>query len=778
MSLTPHLITGYAAGLVTNKKPFLIPDQAWQRLFNAYVWRERVKKREGLSLLGRLSRTFPSFPLPATSAGTTYDIANLFVTLGITDTNKELAAGSITIIVGAPDTATFVDNGNGTFSVTGAGVSSGSFVNYLTGQVHLKFTSLTGGAAVTITVSYYPTIPVMGTILRDQADILTDQTIWFDQTYAYINNGLQFIEFIPGTTWAGSNSDFFWGFNYRGATADIKLLFVTNFKNDLADPIRYTNGLTWTDFAPYVSRATPPDPTVDRKLYQARILVGYYGMLLALNVWEGTESGGPAGAVNIGNRCRFSQLGDPTDQILAWRSDIFGRGGFIDAPTNEDITSATFIKNTLVVTFETTTWQLRYVGNYGLPFIWERISSDFGCDSTFSSVLFDNNMLTVGDKGIVSANGIAVNRIDLDIPEQVFEFENENNGTKRIYGIRDYEKDIVYWNFPDSNTQAAGGVPQIFPNYVLVYNYRNNTWAKFRDSVTNFGTFLQINPINWDRLDIFWDDTETTWDTPQNQSLFPSVVSGNQQGFVHEYGYTSSFSGGSQASLTIQGINLAVSPITITSPNHNLQDEEIIYIQKLNFLDSSTFDPLTTSLNDNFYLVTVVDVNTISLAKWNTLTQTYDTNFPFTFTPNTLPSAVTYVGGGLITLAVQLDLISKDINIYMAQGLQTKLSYIDFLMSATQSSKFTINLLTNTSVSSSGNMTVGNKNLSMVPNEGFYTQTPDYSWFRFYATLSAFFFNVQITYSNDVANSLDTYEQDWTMYAIRAYMRPGGRIQF
>lgn len=774
MSLTPHLITGYSAGLVTNKKPFLLPDQAWQRLYNAYVWRERVKRREGLSLLGRLSRTFTNFALPATGAGTTYDIANLFVTLGITDTNKELAEGSITITVGAPDSATFIDNGNGTFAVTGKGISLGSFVNYLTGQIHLKFTPLVGGAAVTISVSYYPTIPVMGTMVRDQKDILTDQTIWFDQTYAYINNGTQFLEFIPGTTWAGTNSDFFWGYNYRGATPDIKLLFVTNFVNDAADPMRYTDSLTWTPFAPIIADA----PNPQSKLYQARIIVAYYGYLLALNVWEGTTAGGPGGAKNIGNRCRGSQLGDPTDQVNGWRTDIFGRGFFIDAPTNEDITSATFIKNTLVVTFETTTWQLRFVGNYGLPFIWERISSDFGCDSTFSSVLFDNNMLTVGDKGIVAANGIAVNRIDLDIPEQVFTFENQNNGTKRIYGIRDYEKDIVYWNFPDSNTQAAPAVAQIFPNYVLVYNYRNNTWAIFRDSITSFGTFLQINPINWDRLDIFWDDNEITWDTPNNQSLFPSVVAGNQQGFVHEYGYISSFQNGQQASLTIQAINLSVNPITITSPNHNLQNEELIYIQKLNFLDSSTFSPLTTSLNDNFYLVTVIDVNTISIAKWNTNTQRYENNFPYTFTPTTLPSGVTYVGGGVITLAVQLDLISKDINIYMAQGLQTKLAYIDFLMSTTQTSQFSINLNTNTSNSSSGNLTVGQKNLSTVPSQPFYSQSPDYSWFRFYATLSALFFNIEITYSNDVANSLDTYEQDWTMYAIRAFMRPGGRNQF
>lgn len=777
MSLTPHLITGYSAGLVTNKKPYLLQDQAWQRLYNAYVWRERVKKREGLSLLGRLSRTFTSAMLPNTSAGSTYILSTVFSALSITDANAEIAVGSIVITIGGTDASTFTDNGDGTFTVTGKGVAAGSYVQYRNGFINLLFSpALVGGNTVTITFSYYPTIPVMGTVLRDEAGLLTDQTIWFDQTYAYINNGTQFLEYqspLNSKTWAGSDSDFFLGYNYRGATPDIKLLFVTNFVNDASDPMRYTDGSTWTTFAPVIEDA----PNSQSKLYQARIIVAYYGRLLALNVWEGTTAGGPAGAKNIGNRCRGSQLGDPTDQANGWRTDVFGRGFFIDAPTNEDITSATFIKNTLVVTFETTTWQLRYVGEYGQPFIWERISSDFGCDSTFSSVLFDNNMFTVGDKGIVSANGIAVNRIDLDIPEQVFTFENQNNGTKRVQGVRDYEKDLVYWCFPDSNTQAGPRVAQIFPNYVLVYNYRNNTWATFRDNITSFGTFLQINPINWDSLNIFWDDNDTTWDTPQNQTLFPSVVAGNQQGFVHEYGYTSSFQNGEQASLTIQNINLAFTPVVVTSVNHNLQNNELIYIQNMIFMDANTFVPLTTTLNNAFFQVNVVDKDTFTLAVWNTNTQRYQINFSYGFNP--VPAGnVLYLGGGVITLAVQLDLISKDINIYMAKGLQTKLSYIDFLMSTTQTSQFSINLLTNTSVSSSGNMTVGQKNLSTVPNQPFYSETPDYSWFRFYSTLSALFFNIQITYSDDVANSLDTYEQDWTMYAIRAFMRPGGRNQF
>ena len=41
-NLTPFFITGYNKGLVRNKKPFLIPDEAWSTLYNGYVWRDSL----------------------------------------------------------------------------------------------------------------------------------------------------------------------------------------------------------------------------------------------------------------------------------------------------------------------------------------------------------------------------------------------------------------------------------------------------------------------------------------------------------------------------------------------------------------------------------------------------------------------------------------------------------------------------------------------------------------------------------------------------------------
>lgn len=835
MSLQPTPIFAFDnnGGLQTNKKPLLLSDQAFQKLSNAYPYRDRIEKRKGLQLLGRLQRILTSESLGNTPAGppntitlnilssislagvitaisnanpgqVTSDGHNLVngdqitisgvqgmtqvnggpytitvvdpdnFTIGIdtsafgvyssgglwrniSEPDASITPGTVVITIGAPDTATFTDNGDGTFSVTGSGVASGSYINYNTGTVVLVFSALTGGGAITVDFDYYPSLPVMGIWQREIAAINDEQTIWFDEKYAYIYNGTDFQEFIPGTTWDSTDSDFFWCTNYRGINPQDRLFFTTNFVNTAANPMRYTDGTTWTTFTPAVDASN--------SLFSARILIPYYGRLLALNTWEGASVGA---AVNIFNRCRFSQIGNPV-AADAWRSDQFGKGGFLDAPTNEAITSARFIKNTLLVSFENSTWQLRYVGEYGLPFIWERVAADLGSESTFSTVFFDRGVLMVGDKAIIRGDSSEVDRIDLNIPDQIFKFKNSNNGVKRVWGARDYQRELVFWNYADAEANSISETGIVFPNRMLVFNYRNNTWAIFRDNVTAIGTFQLENNILWDSQIVFWDDESITWDDFFSQTLFPAITIGNQEGFVHLYGYKTP----DDPSLSITDIDLS-GPITITSINHNLETGEIIYLTDLQFLNNSTFEPLTTNLNEELYRVRVVDADTFVISKWDFFTKMYKEDF--SFTPD--PSQALYIGGGQITLFPKLEVQTKDFNIYQTSGLQTKLSYIDFLLSSTPSAAMSIQLNMNSSPAIIGNMLVGNQNVSSSLTSPFYGPASDYAWHRFYATAFGQYFNILMTYNDDLMNTLATHQQKWELQGLVTWTRPGGKLVF
>jgi len=789
MSLQSIDISGFKSGVQKNRKPFLFTQDAFAELENAYVWREELRKREGIQLIGRYRRVFETASVGNSSASpwTISTIYSTYVPAITAESTAEVQSGSVIITIQAAPDIVFTDQGNGILTSPTAGNSG--YINYLTGDIVLTHTA---GAAVASTASfaYFPTLPAMGIPTREIAGINDEQALWFDTKYCYIHDGADFQEFLPAdaVTWDGGDSDFFWGTNYRGSESQNRLFFETNFVLSAGSPMRYTDGTNWTDFQPILGgseitdilsqtlangsvayagnlsttdivegsvvitvgenegieqelifRDTPKDGTLISSgsntgtinystgaialtfnpalpgsgtwtvtavylesgtfIFTARILIPYYGRLLAFNTYEGTSVGT---AVNFFNRCRFSQIGSPVQQD-AWRSDTFGKGGFVDAPVNEDIICATFYKNTLIVDFERSTWRLQYLGEYGMPFIWERISSDFGSESTFSAVLFDNGVLKVGDKAITGSSAGDVQRIDLEIPDTVYSFRNAENGVKRVHGIRDFQKELVFWCYPDFTSLEQD---QFYPNKSLVYNYRNNTFAFFRNTVTCYGNFQYPADITWDRLDIFWDNDNVLWNA-KGQSKLPVIASANQHGFAHFYGYPneetsadSTIDAMDQESLTVTAVTVT-DVVTLEILDHNLQTEECIYLTGLNYI--VTDSPPTagsTTLNDQIYFVQITDKDNVVLFKWDQTSQSLYSNLSVT-------NVGTYVGGGVVALFPNPYILTKDFNPVKEMGQNIKTSFIDFLFDASTPSPLNVQMRMNTTTTADGNRNSG-----------------------------------------------------------------------
>lgn len=768
MQLQPSFIGDMSGGLTKNKKPLFLQDQAWSKLENAYCFRGRIKKKEGNELIGRLTRADISVAGLALAA----NVINLISALTL-EATATIVPGSINI-VGVTDGTTYTDPALDGVLVATGGIGTGGSINYATGLLTI---TAGGGQNITGTFDYFPGLPVMGIWQRELASINNEQTVIFDTKYAYVwdvtDSQFEELASITPTTWTGTDADFFWASNYRGSTADLRLFFVTNFSKATGDPIRYYDSTDWIDFAPLVSATDT--------LYQARIIIPYYGRLLALNVYEGTTVGGIGASVQIGNRCRFSQIGDPT-AVDAWRSDQFGKGGFIDAPVSEQIVSATFYKNTLIVGFERSTWQLRYVGEYGLPFLWERISTDFGTESTFSAVLFDQGVLSVGDKAIVSSSGVTVDRIDLDIPDQVFEIANSQSGPERVWGLRSFDKELVYWCYTDTSLQVVSdSFSRKFPNRVLVYNYRNNTWAIFRDNVTAFGVFQRPSDlvISWDSLNITWDDINVTWDDTTNAELFPINISGNQQGFIEAYA-TSEVT--NEESLYISAVTLSAGPptsVTLTIPNHNLENGDIIYVEGMIFHLAGALT--STDLNDTIYKVEVVNEDQVLLYYWDSTSKLWYSDF--TFTPVT---TATYMGGGVLALLPRFNCQTKDFNPYSGKGAQIALSYIDFQtdVNSDRTPAFTVDLFVNSYLGQRANLmlAVANQQVPTYNTTPYYmnvgANVQQYAWHRLYATTYGQYIRIGLTLDDELMNDMDTLESSWELNAICLWSRPGGLNPF
>lgn len=218
-------------GLRTDREPFVIDNDSFPTLVNAYQWRGRIKRKRGTSFLSRLQRYLE----------TTSGSGNLSITIA----PGNLVAGNTVITIGSD---TFTDSGTAANPTTllSSNVSASGTLNRTTGAL-----SITGSQIITA-VNYYPGLPVMG--IEDFYNPANDflNTVSFDTKYAYqISNSspypsysVSFYKNPPTATysgytakstwtpinWNGQNYQQFWTSNYQGSmwtTNGITIPFAT-----------------------------------------------------------------------------------------------------------------------------------------------------------------------------------------------------------------------------------------------------------------------------------------------------------------------------------------------------------------------------------------------------------------------------------------------------------------------------------------------------------------------------------------------------------------------
>ena len=775
----PLKITGMSTGLVQQRENFLLPDDAYPILQNAYVWREKIIRKSGFQLLGRLQRNI----------GTTDGSGNASITISPLPIQTGIASFSVRTNL-FNDPGTTPNPATQTLITSGPGTAT---LNRITGVLTIA------GSIPATPVQYFPGLPVMGIRTREIQNSANDQTIFFDQDYAYIFNASTnaFQEWIPGTTWnaAGINvtgTDFFWSTNYwtsdgiNFGTTGIKLFWVTNnsgHSGATSDPPRITDGTTWLSFI----SGSWSQIDVTNTLYNWLANLPYRGRMVVFNTWEGLTASGPTGAQNYSNRIRWSTIGNPFIPFAAgppatgsWRDDIRGQGGFLDIPTSEDIISVGFVRDNLVIYCERSTWQLRYTGRAIAPFQIEKVNSELGVESTFSSVQFDTSLVGIGDKGIVECDSYKSERIDIKIPDFVFQFNSLNNGVSRVQGIRDFPNRLAYWTIP-----LVAFYPNIlntnwiFPTARLLYNYENDSWAIFNDSLTALGTYQQQLSLNWMQIGVPWNLILTSW--LDQDPADPLIVGGNQQGFIEILDQ-----------LSVNDVSLFISNIVtngagivqITSPNHNLQnsvksDQQTVITIGISGIPATT--PFS-DLNGGVFAIIAIDQNNFTLLTYNPNTNEYDTPFI-----TTLPG--TYAGGGLINIRENFSVTSKKFN-FLDVGQNIQMGYLDILMATVPNGEISLNVYLNYDDETPSNTLENNQIVGSTPlaADTFFNATIPMSpstyavaangtkfWQRVFCPTRSNFLTLQYTFSNSQmagAPQQDEVEID----AQILWIRKGGRM--
>lgn len=824
----PLYIRGNKGGLVQSREEFILPDDAYPVLENAYVRRERIKRKQGYTLLGRLKRDFIQIyngPAQNGTASGNYLVYNSYISnitkanpaiittfgkhhlvngnavaiskvLGMTQINEtaelftviddynfsynidstafsNYISGGIVFSSSTVKTPTEQPNAQivpGSFIVSipsvnitiddqgdGTGISltpGNSFtINYLTGQVETT-TTAPNGSSLFATYSYWPALPVMGLRSRELNSINDEATITFDTVYVYRfgSNGWQ--EFVPGQTWTGTDSDFFWSTNYWVDASNNRLFWVTNDSGVLGDPIRYTNGTVWNDFAPIIDVGT------GTKLQQCLAMLPFRGRLMAFNTLEGTTL--PL-SVSYSQRIRWAKIGSPLT-TTAWY-DTPGNGGFLDIPTSQSIVCVGFVRDNLIIYCERSTWQLRYTGQTIAPFQIEKVNSELGVESTFSAVQFDTSLVGIGDKGVVECDSYESRLIDIKIPDLVFSFNNDNEGPQRIQGARNFFLRLAYWIYP---FVPSGGRPVTYPNRRLVYNYENDSWAIFTDSLTALGSYQPQQSRRWSsQPSISWRNANFPW--INRQKLTPTIVGGNQQGFVFILDQQVT-NGVSLSILDITGNT--TTPTSIESPSHNLDTN---YVIKISDIPEGT--PFASSLNGNIFGVTVVDED-------NFLLQIYDPSTGGFDLPQ-LDVPASYIGGGQIAVRDNFNISSKKFN-FQEEGQNIQLGSIDLLMNSTDSGAITVKIYADYNDNEATNVLPQNINPTTSEPDTFFNSIIDTSSSgglkgsknlqKVYCPTRAAFLTIQYTLSNAQMIGPEQ-ESDVQIDSQVLWMRPAGRLQ-
>lgn len=654
MAFDRFMIAPIQGGLQTDVKPFLIPDDAFARMDNAYIFRGRVRKRFGSTLMnGNVAQNIAQLH------------SRVRVQIGTTDGSGNLAFTSLpgaTLQVGALFSA-----GDIIFTVTTVPLVVGNASTLTTdplsiGTVRLDSVGpnvyqfrITGGNATIATtpVFWYPALPITGLVTYYNGDPAGEPVYAFDQQFSY--------QFTSGAwsrlgtaIWTGTDSDFFWGTTWTGALPSDKLLFVTN--DISADGIKYWDGATWTNATFQITDPLGTNIT----LQTATMLVVFKNRLVALNTLEGGQ--------RYENRARWGPFGNPL-RANGWRQDLpsEGSGNAIDAGTNEVIVSCTFVRDRLIVFFEESTWELAFTGNQVQPFTWQKLNSNLGSDSTFSTVTLDRTATTVGNVGIHETDGRGVVRIDEKIPDSVWEVKAANGGTERIHGIYDYFAEQIYWTFPSIDTDAFSST---FPNRVLVYNNITKSWAFNNDTFTTFNYYFaeSTSAVTWDALDVTWDNNEITWNSGVGQSGNQDIIAGNQQGFVV---IINPFATRNAPAMQVTNVQLSGNSVLVTAINHNLNVGNFVNLDYLNGLSGSTTGSYNTTsiVSSNQFIIDAPAIKTALLA------------------------GDVYTGGGTIARVSRIDLMTKEFNFYITEDRNAYIQKVNFMVDRTDFGEISIDYM-------------------------------------------------------------------------------------
>ena len=347
----------------------------------------------------------------------------------------------------------------------------------------------------------------------------------------------------------------------------------------------------------------------------------------------------------------------------AYYVDQAGKGGYQSAGISQPAISFVPNGDVYLVGFGGTGKKTRliYTGNDIQPFQFYLINSEKPSSATYSAITMDEGMLDIGQYGLCFTTQQSADRVDVEIPDIIFQIQSSNNGVQRVNSVRDFFQELIFFTYPTGNGQAGQGSWK-YPNTTLLFNYTDNTWALFRENWTAQGTYREGKNLTWLTLPFkTWNEWRQPWNAGSTIAQFPSIICGNPQGYVlKRTNDTGEAPSGDVQAIADNGLGYT----RITSVNHCVNIGDYLYFSEA---IGSTF------LNGKIGKVTSVSGANL-----------FDVDIKFV--------AGTYLGLGKYSRLTQPLLQTKQFPVYWQEGRKVRLGVQKYLFDTTQLGQVTLNI--------------------------------------------------------------------------------------
>lgn len=387
MTLQPQLIAPFRTGLDTDVEPWIAPIDSFRLINNLHIHHGYLEKRSGYRIFSQMVPSATPINISAITQANPGEIT--------TAAPHGYSSGNLVYVTGVGG---MTELNNRAFTITVTGAST-----FTIGEDTTTYTAYTVGGTVAVVDTSVDR--VMG-IWRYLEATGAKATLAFSTTRANLYSGVtnSFIELDAAPIMDGGVYDYIWATNWQ-STDVVNRLYFTNgkaFDGVSLNGLRYYdgNGVTTTDF-------NTNSLGGGRTLYGGKLLFVIKQRLVVLNSFENDG----LATNNFPQRARWCQAQGPSN----WDDLTPGGGGFVDAPTGDQILSAQALQDIIIVQFTNSVWTLRPVPDPALPFRWDKINDFRACDGKMATVGYDRDVRALGVRGITATDGVETRRIDTRI---------------------------------------------------------------------------------------------------------------------------------------------------------------------------------------------------------------------------------------------------------------------------------------------------------------------------------------------------------------------------